>query len=397
MFSESLPGIVESIRDLDSVPRADRNELRRLLEKCAARDDLSQDEITRLVVSAPERENRELILRFSREHRRPFDDKVLLLPPLYIDSRCENHCRYCNFGHQDGERLSADEFKEEFERLLEIGYRSIEIVSSHDPELFVHKEGFNLSDQEYEIGGLIEYFDIARAGFGQAGKGMLTSNIPPLDTASLRRLKAAGLDCFLVWAETFDGDQYRRLHSGRTPKTQQSFRIDSFERAVEAGIEHVAGAFLKGLFDWRKEEIVLYLLDRHLKRLNGKGFSIIGTPRIKGPFQDSELIRRYQVPDEDYELNIALDRVLYGGLLWLQTRESFSFNRSLIQKYGGGVILTIDSCTAPGGYKKEPKGGEQFPVYKSERGKAVGELEDAGFEVVFDWGSETLSGALGRP
>ena len=270
-------------------------------------------------------------------------------------------------------------------------------MSSHDPELFVHKEGFSLSDQEYEIEGLIEYFDIARAGLGPAGQGMLTSNIPPLDTASLRQLKAAGLDCFLVWAETFDPVQYAKLHSGSTPKTRQSYRVDAYERAIEAGIEHVAGAFLKGLHDWRKEEIVLYLLDRHLKRLNGKGFSIVGTPRIKGPFQDSLLVRQYQVSDEDYELNIALDRVLYGGLLWLQTRESFAFNRSLIEKYGGGVILTIDSCTAPGGYKRDPKGGEQFPVHKSERGKAVGELEDAGFEVVFDWGSETLSGALGRP
>lgn len=397
MFSEILPGLVESIKGLDTVPRADRDEVRRLLEKCVAREDLSLEEITRLVVSAPVRENRELIQEFSREHRRPLHDKVLLLPPLYIDSICENHCKYCNFGHQAGERLSYDEFKEEFEKLLEIGYRSIEIVSSHDPELFVHREGFNLSDQEFEIEGLIKYFDIARRALGQEGHGMLTSNIPPLDTASLRRLKAAGLDCFLVWAETFDADQYRRLHSGRTPKTQQSFRIDSFERAIEAGIEHVAGAFLKGLFDWRKEEIVLYHLDRYVKRLNGKGFSIIGTPRIKGPFQDSELVRRYQVSDEDYSLNIALDRILFDGFLWLQTRESFASNRSLIEKYGGGVILTIDSCTAPGGYKKSPKGGEQFPVHKSVREKAIAELEDGGFEVVFDWNSEILSNALRRP
>ncbi len=397
MFSEILPGLIESVKGLDTVPRADRNEVGRLLEKCVNREDLSLEEITRLVVSAPERDNRKLIQEFSREHRRPLHDKVLLLPPLYIDSICENHCKYCNFGHQAGERLTYDEFKEEFERLLEIGYRSIEIVSSHDPELFVHKAGFDLANQEFGIEKLLGYFDVAGAAFGSDGIKMLTSNIPPVDTASMRQLKAAGLDCFLVWAETFDPDQYGKLHSGRTPKTQQSFRVDSFDRAIEAGIEHVAGAFLKGLYDWRKEEIVLYRLDRHLKRLNGKGFSIIGTPRIKGPFRDSELVRSYQVSDEDYALNIALDRILFDGFLWLQTRESFASNLSLIERFGGGVILTIDSCTAPGGYKKSPKGGEQFPVHKSVREKAVGELEAAGIEAVFDWNSKTLSDALRRP
>jgi 2-iminoacetate synthase len=396
MFSEKLQEIVAFLRGLDAIPIAEPEEVRRLLEKRAGGADLTLEEIARLVVSASAPGNRELILDFSRAYRRPLDDKVLLLPPLYIDSRCENHCRYCNFGRHDGERLSVEEFREEFDRLLEIGYRSIEIVSSHDPELFVRKPDFDPADQSFEIDGLLEYFDAARAAFGRAGVGMLTTNIPPLDTASLKRLKAAGLDCFLVWAETFDPEQYRKLHVGHTPKARQSYRLDSFERAIAAGIEHVAGAFLKGLFDWRREEVVLYALDRHLARQNGRGFSIIGTPRIKGPFRNSGLIRSYDVSDETYELNIALDRVLFDGVLWLQTRESFAFNRRLIETYGGGIILTIDSSTAPGGYKRKPKGGEQFPVHKSDRGKAVGELEAAGFEVVFDWTAETLARALGR-
>ena len=64
MFSEALPGIVDFLKDLDTVPGADRSEVQRLLEKSADREGLSLEEVARLVVSAPEPENRELILGY---------------------------------------------------------------------------------------------------------------------------------------------------------------------------------------------------------------------------------------------------------------------------------------------------------------------------------------------
>ncbi len=155
-------------------------------------------------------------------------------------------------------------------------------MSSQDPCLYVHEEPFSLADQRFQVEGAARYFEILRNSLSSNGGGMITSNIPPVDTDSFRRLRQAGLDCFLVWLETFDATQYGRLHARRGPKGNQGYRLDSFDRAREAGVRHVAGAFLKGLFDWRKEEVVLYLLDRHLKTTWGHGFSIIGTPRVKG-------------------------------------------------------------------------------------------------------------------
>ena len=183
--------------------------------------------------------------------------------------------------------------------------------------------------QRFSIAGAVRYFELARERLSSNGGGMLTSNIPPLDVGSFRRLKSAGLDCYLVWLETFNPRQYEQLHYARGPKINQAFRLDSFERAIDAGITHQAGAFLKGLYDWRQEEAVLYLLDRHLKKRNGLGFSIIGTPRLKGEFLRSPLVKPYQVSDDEYELNIALDRILFDGILWFQTREPFSLNSRL--------------------------------------------------------------------
>jgi 2-iminoacetate synthase len=286
--------------------------------------------------------------------------------------------------------------RREVEALLAMGYRSIELVSSQDPELYVHSDSFDLGDQRFRLDGAARYFEILRDALAGRGGGMITSNIPPVDTDSFRRLRQAGLDCYLVWLETFDPAQYRRLHSTKGPKGNQAFRLDSFERARDAGIEHVAGGFLKGLAPWYHEEVVLYLFDRYLKQRFGRGFSVIGTPRVKGRFLRSGAIRQYTMSDGEYETNIALDRLLFDGILWLQTRESFEMNRHLIETFGGGVILTLTSSTAPGGYATEVEASPQFPVFKQELEDSVRLLEAGGFRVRFDWGCRDLEACQRR-
>lgn len=389
MFSDLLPDIIRRTESLGTTPPMPPRMTLALLEKCARREGLSPEELIELLNGTGEARNRELIRDFSAQHRRPHDREILLLPPLYFSSVCENRCLYCDFS-DDGRRLSLDEFAEEFEALLRLGYRSIELVSSQDPDLYAKSSGSALEAQRYSVEAVARYFELAEERLAAHGGGMLTSNIPPLDVDSFKRLRGAGLDCYLVWLETFHPRQYARLHFDRGPKINQAFRLDSFERAVEAGISHVAGAFLKGLYDWRREEAALYLFDRHLKKMNGLGFSIVGTPRLKGKFRESPLVKAHEVSDDEYELNIALDRVLFDGVLWLQTRESFDLNRRLIGRYGAGVVLTLTSCTAPGGYSRPPSARAQFPVHKQDLEPSVRALEEDGFRVVFPWTSRTL-------
>ncbi|MCG6962569.1 MAG: radical SAM protein [Acidobacteria bacterium] len=391
MFSESLPGILERAAVVGTEPPLSRAGTAELADKAAAGESLPQDEIFSLINGLSDPANAEVVLDRARSQRRPNDDQVLLLPPLYFSSICENTCAYCDFSLGGGTRLSTSGFQKEVDALIELGYRSIELVSSQDPDLYVHCEGFDLDDQRFDLKGAARYFQILRSSLGGNGGGMITSNIPPVDTDSFRVLRDAGLNCYLVWLETFDTTQYRRLHSRYGPKGNQAYRVDSFERARAAGIEHVAGAFLKGLAEWRKEEMVLYLFDRYLKDRFGHGFSIIGSPRVKGRFVRSGAIRQFDVSDEEYELNIALDRLLFDGILWLQTRESFDFNRRLINSFGGGVILTLTSSTAPGGYAAPAEVTSQFPVYKQNLDAAVEVLKGDGFDVRFSWNAEHLA------
>lgn len=396
MFSDHLQELVGRAQHIGETPPIHPRGLLALLEKAVRPAGLSDEEMIEVLNGTREPGNRDLVKDFAAQQRRPHDREILLLPPLYFSSICENRCAYCDFS-TEGRRLSIEEFAAEFDTLLALGYRSIELVSSQDPALYVPTPDFTLDAQSFSIDGAVRYFELAGKRLAAHGGGMLTSNIPPLDVDSFRRLKSAGLDCYLVWLEAFHPLQYRKLHSAKGPKINQAFRLDSFERAVEAGIPHLAGAFLKGLYDWRQEEAVLYGLDRHLKGRYGRGFSIIGTPRLKGEFPGTPLVKPFQVSDDDYELNIALDRILFDGILWLQTRESFGLNSRLIGRYGAGVILTLTSSTAPGGYAQPSPARAQFPVHKQSLAESVAELEDKGFRAVFDWTSETLARFQRRP
>jgi 2-iminoacetate synthase len=389
MFSDRMHNMKSQVENIGPASAVDQNTTRSLLEKSACGFQLDPDEVISLLSATYQESNRRMILDFSRQYSRPHDKEVLLLPPLYFSNICENDCPYCDFSSV-GSRLSPDEFQDEVDSLLNLGYRSIELVSSQDPDLYLHRGEFSPDNQKFRIESVLQYFELARNRLREKGGGMLTSNIPPVDTDSFRELRKAGLDCFLIWLEVFDPDQYRKLHGSRGPKSSQEFRVDSFENARSGGIKHLAGAFLKGLYDWRKEVAVLYLLDDYLKTKYGRGFSIIGTPRLKGPFQDSPIVAQYSVSDEDFELNIALDRILFDGILWLQTRESFPMNRNLINQYGGGVILTLTSCTAPGGYAKPSASRSQFPIHSQKLLESVRLLEEDEYRVIFDWDGRTL-------
>ncbi len=390
MFSDELGVLVALAQGVGHAAVAGPGETLSLLEKAADGRRLEAAEIVALMNGTHDPSSRQTILEFSMDYERPHDREILLLPPLYFSSVCENECLYCDFSLQ-GERLALGAFADEFDALMGMGYRSIELVSSQDADLYRHGHGYSLGNQVFSIDSALEYFRVGRSKLDNNGGGMLTCNVPPLDTPSMQRLKAAGLDCFLLWLECFEPGQYARLHSQTGPKANQAFRLDSFERAADAGIEHLAGAFLKGLSDWRREEVVLYMMDRYLGVRNGRGFSIIGTPRLKGRFAKSELVNRFKVTDGDYELNIALDRVLFDGILWLQTRESFKLNRKLLNRFGGGVILTLSCSTAPGGYSRPSRAKPQFPVYNESLAASVASLEEDGFQVHLDWDSQTLT------
>jgi hypothetical protein len=62
-----------------------------------------------------------------------------------------------------------------------------------------------------------------------------------------------------------------------------------------------------------------------------------------------------------------------------------------MRSFGAGVILTLTSSTAPGGYSRPASAEAQFPVYKQDLERAAARLAEDGFEVLFDWRSADLA------
>ena len=226
MFSEVLDRALAYTRHIQLGNAVGRSELNALLQKAGSGHGLEPEELVSLLSSTYDPDLRQEILDFSARYERPHNREILLLPPLYFSSICENNCLYCDFSI-DGQRLPLDLFSREFDALLNIGYRSIELVSSQDTALYVHKNPFSIHSQTFCTDGALEYFRIASGRLQENGGGMLTCNIPPLDIESLKKLKGSGLDCFLLWMECFDPSQYARLHPDGGPKSNQAFRIDA--------------------------------------------------------------------------------------------------------------------------------------------------------------------------
>jgi 2-iminoacetate synthase len=354
-----------------------------ILEKRLSGQKLTEREAVTLIRASDISPFDEKIISAASQLERPRKNEVFVLPPLYISSSCVNACTYCNF-HGKGKSLSLNEFEDEFRWLVDSGHRSIELVFGQDPKMFVPETNFDGKDQRYDVTKVAEYFQKAKQILDQNGGGMLTINAPAVDELSYHKLKNAGLDVMLLWQETFNPMRYQKLHPGNTPKSFQDYRLNVYDRARNAGMEHIAGTFLKGLYDWRVEEQMLCHLDRDLYERQGRGFSMIGTPRIKN-------FEKYHVSDEDYILNIALDLLIYSGPLWLQTRESWELNSKIYDQFGGGFIQTIDTSTAPGGYAKLGKGKAQFPVHPYQRNVIEKSLMQKGINTVYSWNVQDLS------
>ena len=64
-------------------------------------------------------------------------------------------------------------------------------------------------------------------------------------------------------------------------KSSYEYHLNSFDRAMEAGIENVGGGVLLGLSDPKFEVLSLMLHNEHLEKKFGVGFHTISVPRIR--------------------------------------------------------------------------------------------------------------------
>jgi 2-iminoacetate synthase len=316
-------------------------------------------------------------LRRGREAKRArYGDAVRAVSPLYVSSICKEKCTYCNYraGSEDPGlkrvRLSMEELEREVRFLVaERGLRAVELVYASDPLIGVD-----------ELEAHIALTKKILAEYGGARVGL---SAEPMEVADYERLRAAGLSFSVVWQETYDPARYAELHPGRQVKSDYAYRVDSFARMLEAGIEDVGIGVLSGLADWRRDWSMLMRHEVWLRERHGRGASILGIPRVKAA--PGAVFREFGfAPSDDQFLAlVALHKARFPDVRpFVSTREDFDMCLRLAE--GGGCLFTFNCSVTPGGYTLE-NAGAQFVTGNFDALQYAERVEQAGFRVDWDW------------
>jgi len=286
--------------------------------------------------------------------RQRFGNVIRLFAPLYLSNECINNCQYCGFSRDNAilrVTLSVAEMLREARALQAQGFRNILLVAGEHPK-FVSSHYLT---------------DCVRALHAEISGVSL--EVGPMETKQYRPLVEAGADGLVVYQETYDRALYAQLHTAG-PKRDFDWRLETPERAYEAGFRRLGIGALFGLGDWRREALCLAAHADYLLRHCWKAQLTISLPRMRpcaGEFQPlTEMAER-----ELAQLVCAFRLLFPDAGLVLSTRESPRLRDGLIPL--GITLLSAGSHTEPGGYT----GAGREKIHHTERGRIVDLVADA--------------------
>jgi 2-iminoacetate synthase len=263
--------------------------------------------------------------------RQRFGSVIRLFVPLYLSNYCYNHCTYCGFSyHRDINRytLTDADVSENVAILQQKGFQHVLLLTGE-------------SSKDVEMTYFTRILPLVRPYMAQVGM-----EVQPLDGADYKALIDLGLDAVTVYQETYHKDRYLMYHlSGK--KRRFDYRLNTPDRAAQAGIIRVTIGALLGLSDWQFEAVALvdhlrYLYKRYWQTQWGVSF-----PRITTLFDGGASLQR--VTDRQLVQLVCGFRCLFPDLgITLSTRESVALRDGLI---GLGITdMSAESITSPGGY-----------------------------------------------
>lgn len=309
-----------------------------------------------------------------------FGGSVFPVSPLYVTSVCKERCTYCNYraGSTDPDlkraRLGDAQLEQEVRFLVEErGLRAVELVYASDPQITADD--------------ICRHVELTARILARHGRPVVGLSAEPASVDEYRRLRDAGLTFSVVWLETYDPQRYAELHPGRQTKSDFFWRLESYERMIEAGLDGVGYGVLSGLADWRRDWSMLVLHQRWLRRRYGRGPNILGIPRLRpapgAPYKSGGLLPS----DGTFRSLVAWHNALFPDVMpFVSTREEFETCLHLAA--GGGCLFTLNCSTVPGGYTL-PNRGAQFRTGDFDAPRFAPRLRAAGLEPDWAWQAST--------
>jgi 2-iminoacetate synthase len=286
-----------------------------------------------------------------RAHRltqQRFGKVVRLFAPLYLSNECINNCKYCGFSRDNPilrVTLTPAEVLEEAGALREQGFRNLLLVAGEHPKF--------VSNQ---------YLKNCVAALHQDWPS-ISLEVGPMEAEDYRPLVRAGADGLVVYQETYDRAVYADMHTSG-PKRNFNWRMETPERAYQAGFRRLGISPLYGLADWRFEALCVAAHADYLLRNCWKASLTISMARLRpcaGQFQPLT-----HMSDRELVQLVCAFRLLFPDVgLVLSTREPARLRDGLVPL--GITMMSAGSHTEPGGYT----GAGRKHLHQTVRGRIV--------------------------
>lgn len=281
-----------------------------------------------------------------------YGKRIVLFSPLYVSNYCTNNCLYCAFRQANKamkrRKLTVDEVVEEARSIINMGHKRVLLVAGED------MSQVNLDYVEEIIRKIYEQ----KIMKGEVRR--ININIAPLSVEDFKRLKSFNIGTYQSFQETYHRETYKTMHPSGL-KANYEYRVETMDRAFQAGLDDVGVGVLYGLTDYRFEVLAQLAHAEYLDKTYGTGPHTISIPRIEHA-DGSEIADNppHAVNDKDFKKIIAVLRlsVPYTGII-LTTRERPEFRTQALEL--GVSQMSAGSKTNPGGYHEEDS-TEQFSV-----------------------------------
>lgn len=305
----------------------------------------------------------------ARWTRQRFGRAIQFFAPLYVSNYCCNGCSYCGFNRATESTvrraLSLAEAEAEALYLAEQGFGHILLVAGEDikntpPAYFA------------------ELTRRIRHRFAS-----VQVEIYSLSLEAYKLLVAAGVDGMTMFQETYNPEVYAEYHPSG-PKRDFANRIDTFERAAQAGMTFVGLGSLLGINDWREEAFYLGLHAAYIQKTYWRASVAISFPRMRPAHGSTPA--KHPVSDADMvQLMCALRTQLPDVTMTLSTRELPGFRERLVQL--AVTKISAGAKTTPGGYTEVTEAEAQFEVAdKRSLAEVAAAITALGFDPVMkDW------------
>lgn len=365
----------EKIHNLLLLPSNDKVRIREIISKSLAKNRLEPEEMA-LLLNTTDSELLEEIREGARTLKKEiYGNRIVFFAPLYVANKCINNCTYCGFRASNSEiertTLNLSELEEEVKALESQGHKRLILVYGEHPDY----------DADYIYATTKKVYE-TKAGKGEIRR--VNINAAPLDVEGFKKVHSAGIGTYQIFQETYHQPTYKKVHPSGL-KSNYLWRLYSFDRAMEAGIDDVGMGALFGLYDYRFESLAMLYHTLHLEEKFGVGPHTISFPRIK-PALGTDFASHppYAVSDENFMNMIAIIRlaVPYTGMI-LTAREDDDFRKEAMKL--GISQIDAGSNISIGAYSKHKDKSEeekksQFKL-NDERSldTTIGELCDAGY------------------